>query len=123
MRRANLKATTDPAGIVSKTFYDYLGRQTKTVADYVDGTPSDSDDQTTLYTYDGENHILTMTADMPAGQNDQTTQYVYGFTSGGILITNDALRMVKYPDKTLGTASTSGSSQGQLIRLMLWAKY
>jgi hypothetical protein len=38
-------------GLINKTFYDNLGRTTKTIENYVDGTPSDSDDRTTLYTY------------------------------------------------------------------------
>jgi RHS repeat-associated protein len=108
-----MESVTDPMGIVSKTFYDALGRQTKTVANYVDGTPSDADDQTTLYTYDGDNHVITLTADMPSGQNDQTTGYVYGVTSSGgnAIDSNDLLQLVKYPDKSTGAASSSASDQ------------
>ena len=39
--------------------------------------------QTTLYTYDGSNHVLTLTADLPG--TDQVTEYVYGFTTDTLI--------------------------------------
>src|SRR5207247_1577331 len=51
------ETTTDPRGLVGKTYYDNLGRVTKTIENYVDGTPSNGDDKTTEYTYDGSGHV------------------------------------------------------------------
>src|SRR5262249_8757754 len=34
-------STTDPRGIVTKDYYDALGRLTKEIEDYTDGTPTD----------------------------------------------------------------------------------
>jgi RHS repeat-associated protein len=68
---------TDPKGKVGRTYYDLLGRTTKTIANYVNGSPSSADDQTTEYTYNGAGNVLTMTARLPSSAF-QTTQYVYG---------------------------------------------
>ena len=57
--------TVDPKGIVTRYGYDMLGRQTQTIADYTDGTPTSDSNQTTDYTYDGNGDVLTMTAVMP----------------------------------------------------------
>src|SRR5262249_4362268 len=65
-------SVTDPRGIVSKSFYDNLGRTTKTIEAYVDGTPSNADDKTTEYTYDGSSHIVTLQADLTGGAYQQT---------------------------------------------------
>src|SRR5262249_1761404 len=40
-----VESSTDPRGIVSKQYYDNLGRTTKTIQAYVDGTPSTNDDK------------------------------------------------------------------------------
>jgi uncharacterized delta-60 repeat protein/RHS repeat-associated protein len=69
--------STDPKGIVSKTYFDALGQTTKTIQNYVDGTPSAADDLTTSYTYDGDGHMITQTANLPSSKV-QTTAYVYG---------------------------------------------
>src|SRR5581483_1371178 len=63
----------DPRNIESRTIYDMLGRKTQTIGDYVDGTPSSNDDQTTSYTYDGDNHVLTMKAVLPGTSVFQET--------------------------------------------------
>jgi RHS repeat-associated protein len=104
----NEDTVTDPAGIVTQTYFDALGRQTETIADYTDGTPTDSSNQTTEYTYDGDGDILTQTAVEPAGTPNQTTAYIYGATSG--VFSKTLLSKVEYPDATTGTASTSASS-------------
>jgi hypothetical protein len=62
-----LEAVTDPRGIVGQTFYDTLGRTTKTIEAYVDGTVSDQDDKTTEFTYDGSNHLTSLTLRLPGG--------------------------------------------------------
>ncbi len=41
-------------------------------------TPTDSSNQTTAWTYDGDNNLTSMTAVMPSGEASQTTSYVYG---------------------------------------------
>jgi len=80
---------TDPRGIQTETLYDLLGRSKEAVAVHTSGTPA-SIDQTTDYTYDGENHVLGQNA--LVGSAHQTTQYVYGYTgstSGYTLHSND----------------------------------
>lgn len=112
-----LETVTDPRGIMSKTYYDLLGRMTKMIANYVDGVAANADDdQITQYTYNGNDDILTMKAvvnnsGIYSGTNNlsQTTQYVYGVTTGGgsSVNSNDLLAHVKYPDKTTGSPSTN----------------
>jgi RHS repeat-associated protein len=99
---------TDPRGIAGKTYYDNLGRIIKTIEAYTDGTPSNSDDKTTEYTYDGSSHILTLKADMPSGAY-QTTQYVYGVTTsaGSDLNCNDCLATIRHPDPNSGDPSST----------------
>ncbi|MBN9518549.1 hypothetical protein J0H58_08535 [bacterium] len=46
-----MSETTAPAGRVTRTTYDALGRVVKTVENYVDGVVSDADDKTTEYAY------------------------------------------------------------------------
>src|SRR5262249_12626261 len=104
-----VETTTDPRGIVGKTYYDNLAQVTKTIEAYVDGTPSNADDKTTEYTYDGDGNMLTLQADLTGGAY-QKTQWVYGVTggSGGSdIYSNDIVSAVKYPDKSTGSPSTS----------------
>ena len=80
-----LKEVTDPKGIVTRTEYDALGRRTKVIANYTDGTPGGGtygdEDQTVSYAYtDGLQ--VTITADLPSPQTDQVTTYTYGVTKG-----------------------------------------
>ena len=113
----NVQSITDPRGIITQYAYDLAGRQT-TVIDAYDaginsGLPYGSNNQTTTYTYDGVDHVLTMTAVMPSGTDSQTTQYVYGVTtSGGSDVdSNDLLATIEYPNPSTGAASTSSSGQ------------
>ncbi len=121
---------TDPKGIVSKSFYDGLGRVTYSVqAWHANGTSfnptvvnslptSDSSDQTTAYTYDGANHILTLTTIVPSGETNQTTKYVYiisdatsaGFVSSPVVYSNDLLWVTEYPDTTTGQPSSANAN-------------
>ena len=100
-----VQQTTDPRGLIARTEYDQAGRRTKTINNYVDGTPSGDSDQTILYAY--TNGLLTsQTADLPG--TDQVTTYTY--SSGGLssdLTSNRLLREVSYP---AGQASGSGGS-------------
>src|SRR5207244_2216037 len=95
-------------GIVTKSFFDSLGRTTKTVQDYTDGTPTDDSNKTTEFAYDGSNHTVTLQADL-AGGAYQKTQWVYGVTTSGgsDLNSNDVLAAVRYPDLSTGDPSTS----------------
>jgi hypothetical protein len=103
-----LETTTDPRAIDGKTFYDNLGRTTKTVQDYTNGTPTNSSDKTTEYTYDGSNHMLTLQADLVSSAYEKT-QWNYGLTtSGGNGVnSNDMLASMEYPDPSSGNPSTS----------------
>ncbi len=103
----NPASVTDPRGIASQSYFDLLGNTTKTIAAFTDGVPTASTNQTTAYTYDGDGHVLTMTAVLPTGQNSQTTKYVYGIgaTAGTDLFSNDLIAKVEYPDLSTGAAS------------------
>ena len=57
---------TDPRGIVARAEHDLLGRTTKTIEAYADGTPSAADDRTTKFTHDGAGNVLSLTADLPS---------------------------------------------------------
>jgi YD repeat-containing protein len=112
-----LSFETDPLGLITANAYNLLGETTATVANwntstfvgpvYTSSLParSDSANQTTEYTYDGDGNVLTMTAVMPSGETNQTTTYVYGVnTSQGSLIDdNDLLYKVEYPDPNTGS--------------------
>ena len=86
-----------------------LGQTTTTIAAYTNGTPTDSTNQKTTYTYDGDGHETAMTAVLPSGQTSQTTAYIYGTGSSSGVFSNDLLAKVEYPDATTGAASTSSS--------------
>jgi RHS repeat-associated protein len=103
-----MDSVTDPRGLVGKTYYDNFGRVTKAIEDYVDGTPSNNDDKTTEYTYDGDGHTLTVQADLVSGAYEKT-QFVYGVTTtdGSALNDNDLLAATEHPDPSTGNPSTS----------------
>jgi YD repeat-containing protein len=69
--------------------------------------PSDGDDRIINFTYNGNYDILTITADLSAGQNDQTTTYTYGVTiaADSDIASNNLLASVTYP--TDGNPATS----------------
>jgi YD repeat-containing protein len=105
-----VQASTDPRALVSKTDYDLLGRTLRTMQNFVAFAPSNSADQTTQYTYDGSNHLLTLSAVLP-GYVLETTQYTYGVT-GSIINSNDLLSSVTYPAN--GQANTESYSYDAL---------
>ena len=98
---------TDPRGLETWTTFDNLGRTTKTIENYVDGTVSDTDDKTTEYGY-GPAGLTSLTADLTGG-GVQTTAWVYGVTqSGGSgLDSNDIVGATRWPDPSTGAASSS----------------
>jgi RHS repeat-associated protein len=100
--------TTDPRGIVTRDIYDNLGRVTQTIEAYDGGSETASTNKTTDYSYDGSNHVITLTAELPGG-GEQQTKFNYGVTTtGGSGITsNDVLASVDHPDPSTGTASSS----------------
>jgi hypothetical protein len=103
-----LDTATDPRDIVAKSFYDNLGRVTKTIAAYTDGTPTNNTNKTTEFTYDGSGHVLTVKALLTSGAYEQT-QYVYGVTTGGGsgVNSNELVAELRYPDKSTGNASST----------------
>jgi RHS repeat-associated protein len=120
-----LKDVTDPKGIVTRTEYDALGRTTKVIANYTDGTPgggtNGDEDQTVAYGYtDGLQ--TSITADLPSPETDQVTTYFYGTQKGtpsaSKLATGHLLRAVKYPDSTNAgttTAYIDGTSDADVV--------
>jgi RHS repeat-associated protein len=112
-----LGTLVSPGGQETHTSYDMMGRTTQTIADYVDGTPSASDDQTTTYTYNGQGNVLKMTAVVPG--NDQETEYIYGASNAGgsDINSNDILVAIYYPNKSTGAASSSEQEYFQVNAL------
>lgn len=95
--------TTDPKSIVARTLYDDLGRTTKTIEHYVDGTVGDDNDKTTEYAY-GPAGMTSLTAKLTGG-GGQTTEWVYGVSSG--VYSNDIVGETRWPDASTGSASGS----------------
>jgi RHS repeat-associated protein len=104
-----LQDVIDPKGIDTRTYYDAMGRTTETVDNYTGNAETASSDVATEYTYDGDNHVLTVKADEPNGAYE-TTQYVYGVSTSTIS-SNDLLATVEHPDPTTGNPSTSASQE------------
>ena len=103
--------TTDPNGVVTRSYFDALGDVTETISDYTNGTPTNNSNQTTLYNYDGLGDVTSETAEMPVGTANQTTDYAYGVTTAGgsTIDSNDLLGEAKYPDPSTGVPGGSTS--------------
>lgn len=95
----------DPKGLESRTYFDALDRTVKTIANYVDGTVSDTDDKTTEYAF-GPAGMISLTAKLTGG-GGQTTEWVYGVNSGSGVVSNDIVGKTKWPDPTTGASSVS----------------
>jgi RHS repeat-associated protein len=115
-------SATDPRAIEARTFYDALGRVTKSVEAYTgSGVPDEdySDENKTVeFGYDGSNHRTSLKAwlDDPAGteyDKFQETAWVYGVNvaGGSAFASNDLLAVEKQPDKTYGTPSKATGDQ------------
>lgn len=104
-----LQDTIDPRGIDTRTLSDALYRTTETIQNYMGNSETATSDVATLYTYDGDNHVLTITAVQPTGTPSQTTAYVYGATTAGgsAINSNDLLGGTQYPDPTTGSPSST----------------
>ena len=98
---------TDSKGIESRSYFDALGRVTKTIENYVDGVVSDTDDKTTESTYNAVG-LTTVKVVLPSS-GQQVTEWVYGVTTGGGsgLNSNDLVKEVRYPDPSTGASSSS----------------
>jgi RHS repeat-associated protein len=109
---------TDPMGIVNRTLYDNLGRTTKTIQDYTDGTETAESNIATEYGYDGSNNVLYVQADQPGGSY-QKTAYVFGVTTAGGsgVNSNDILSAIQHPDPTTGNPSSS-QQDSQLVNAL-----
>ena len=103
-----LEDQVDPKGLTTKTLYNALGRTKSTIENYVDGVPSDADDQIVQHSYNGAGQPLSLTVVMPA-EAFQETRYVYGASTsrGDGLYSNRLMIATQYPDKTTGEASSS----------------
>jgi RHS repeat-associated protein len=101
-------SVTDPRGIVTKNYFDNLGRTTKTVENYTGNPETASSDVATEFTYNGDDEQLLTQADLPSSGVQQTLNVEGVTTAGGSTInSNDLVGVVEHPDKTTGNASTS----------------
>ena len=111
--------TTDPRGIVAASFYNSLGETTETIAAYNpsvnSGNPTNDQNQTTLYTYDGLGNQTSMTAEDPSTGN-QTTTYIYGVSTatGSSITSNDLLYQTVYPSVPSNPSPVTSASYNAL---------
>jgi RHS repeat-associated protein len=102
---------TDPRGIYTQSFFDMLNRTVETINNSTLGSPAVGS-QVTIQTFDGANHIITMTAEFPGTMtNNQVTQYVYGIggTSGTNLFSNELITKEEFPNASTGVADTTAA--------------
>ncbi len=102
-----LQDTTDPKGLVTRNTSDNLGRVTKTVEDYTNGTVTDTSNKTTDFAYNSVGRT-SLTVELPSG-GQQTTEWVFGVTTGGGsgINSNDMIKEVRYPDPSTGASSST----------------
>ncbi len=102
-----LQDVTDPKGLLTKSTYDNIGRVTKTVEDYTNGTVTDTTNKTTEFTYNAVGRT-SLKVNLPSS-GQQTTEWVYGVTTGGgnALNSNDLIKEVRYPDPSTGASSST----------------
>jgi YD repeat-containing protein len=110
---------TDPAGVVSKTEYEFSGRRAATIDNYVNGNPqttagtNNDQDRRTDYAYTN-GLVHTITREMPKTStlhdNDQVTTYTYGSTLLHSQVASNSLLVgITYPD-----ASSTGYTYNAL---------
>jgi YD repeat-containing protein len=99
-----VETVTDPKFIVSKTYYDALGRSIQTIEAYQNFMSVNLANKTVEYTYDPSGGIKTLKVDLSGG-GQQTTEYVYGVT--GAVSSNDILKEVHHPDPATGSPSST----------------
>ncbi len=113
--------TIDPKAREDRREFDALGRVTKTIQNYMDGTPGANADQdvTVETAYNADGLVSTLTA-KNSTTGDQVTQYVYGTSLGGItpqIYRNDLLRAVIYPDSDDPAALDGNGTDGVYDRV------
>ena len=112
-----MQTVTDPAGTVTKTFYDNLGRKTYVAENWSDFSPPStgtgdstdhSKDRVTNYVYDGPARVQQLVAMDPNGNgtltNNQVTTYLYENAVDANRRTNQI-----YPDSS--DTTSSGTNQ------------
>lgn len=99
--------TLDNLGRVREQFFDMLGRTTKSVANYIDGTPSESEtdtDQTVEFLFDDRGRLEEQIAYNPKGSGNgveqQSTKYLYESPINGSFVTSEI-----YPDSSDTTSA------------------
>jgi RHS repeat-associated protein len=104
----------DPLGLIAKADYDLMGRTARVIEAFAAFAPSNANDRTTEYTYDGDSNLLTYSAVLPNNVR-QTTQYTYGI-SGTVINSNDLLASVTYPGQSQ-TESYTYNAQADVATL------
>jgi RHS repeat-associated protein len=111
-----LQTVTDPAGTVTKNFYDNLGRKTYVAQNWQNFVPPSTgtgnpNDRVTQYIYDGPSRIQQLVAMDPHGTgtltNNQVTTYLY---EDSVDATRNTSQI--YPDST--DTTSSGTNQIKL---------
>ncbi len=104
---------TDPKGVVTQSAWDAAARLTSTIEDY--GTSKLN--RETQYTYDADNHLVTLTA-VNATTGNQVTKFIYGTTlTDSDLATNDLLRCKIFPDSSDTTPTGTDQVKFEYNRL------
>jgi hypothetical protein len=108
----SIAATTDPAGLVTRTYSDALGRPVQTVEDFTDGAITDDSNKTNSFTYNSVGRT-SLTAYLTGGAFEMTA-WIFGVTTGtsSAIDSNDIVAATEFPDPTTGEAS---SSQWQVL--------
>jgi RHS repeat-associated protein len=111
-----LQTVTDPAGTVTKTFYDNVGRKTYVAQNWQNFVPPSTgtgnpNDRVTQYVYDGPSRVQQLVAMDPNGTgtltNNQVTTYLY---EDPVDATRNTSQL--YPDST--DTTSSGTNQIKL---------
>ena len=105
--------TIDPAGRTTRFSYDDLGRRTKVISNYVNGTPGgthDDEDHTIEMVYSNGMMVQYKASNPTTGT--QTTTYTYDATASNP--SKRLLKSVAYPDS--GTVTNDYDLLGRLIR-------
>jgi RHS repeat-associated protein len=98
--------TINPRGIANGQLYDMLGRITLAAENFSgDGTPTNSSNRFTFYSYDSNNHVISSAALLPSG-SFEATEYIYGVA--GTINSNDLLAYTVYPDPGNGQSIVEG---------------
>lgn len=99
--------------MVTQSAWDAAARLTSTIEDY--GTSKLN--RETQYTYDADNHLVTLTA-VNATTGNQVTKFIYGTTlTDSDLATNDLLRCKIFPDSSDTTPTGTDQVKFEYNRL------